>query len=164
MREFAERYLGLPYREDEDRWWDLPSDGPWWSARASKRHVSVPYVPLNITAGRDCVVRYLAEQGLDYGWARDIPGALMEGVRRFVVGEEPLLGAANGIHWEEVWSADLDEQVLELNAGEDPLAYVNSSGWLMWLTPTLVDSGSETGEEGRRLAEAAVRRRYWVTP
>jgi len=157
LREFAEGYLGLPDREDEDRWWALPFDGPWWSARASKRHVSIPFVPLSITAGRDCVVRYLAEQGLDYGWARDIPGALVEGVRRFVAGEEPLLGVLpGGLRWTRMTSGDSHWCV-----GGTSYAIVGDGGW--WANPALTRGGPETGAKGKALAEAAVRARYWLT-
>jgi len=159
LREFAEGYLGLPDREDEDRWWALPFDGPWWSARASKRHVSIPFVPLSITAGRDCVVRYLAERGLDYGWARDIPGALVEGVRRFVAGEEPLLGVRSRLRWGRLRDGWCLYAVA--GQGEAQVASAYPYGWVTNYPPS--QRGPETGDEGKALAEAVIRRRYWVT-
>lgn len=105
-------------------------------------------------AGRDCVVRYLAEQGLDYSWARDIPGALVEGVRRFVAGDsQPLLGVVpyvwSGRH---LWTKGLF------------ICFANDRGWELSFDGRVGAYGPETGEEGKALAEAAVRQRYWVTP
>jgi hypothetical protein len=134
--------------------------------------VSIPFVPLSITAGRDCVVRYLAEQGLDYGWAREIPGALMEGVRRFVAGEEPLIGSISGpLVWRKdlVWKEDGYGLWRLSSAGEwiglalsGPASSGVAPGWDVWPGQGR-EQGPETGDEGKALAEAVIRRRYWVT-
>ena len=115
-------------------------------------------------AARDVTVRWFSEQGLDYAWARDIPGALVEGVRRAAEGPDaagyhPLIGAKSGpLVWTEV-----DEQGWSFldDAAGSACAHVNEAGWKAYLD-TLI-RGPETGEEGKRLAEAAVRARYWVT-
>lgn len=106
-------------------------------------------------AGRDCVVRWLAEQGLDYLWAREIPGALVEAVRRCVAGEPPLLGTLPvGLFWH--YRAHQIEWVTLGN--RETVASVSRNGWRV----ISGEQGPEIGDEGRSLAEAAVRTRYWI--
>jgi len=97
----------------------------------------------------DCVVRYLAENGLDYGWARDIPGALVQAVqllgRRTMRSNPPLIQGAHGY-----WVSNV-------------CATVRPTGWLVTFPNRIPCAhGKESGEEGRAAVVAAVKTRYWV--
>jgi hypothetical protein len=113
LKAFAEHYLALPEHEDDDRWWHLPSGSPFWVPSTGPLRAMVPGIPVRTRLGRDLLMRWLAEgeqcctrppgctecdgngyirKPHDVGWARDIPEALAENVRRVARGEEPLRG------------------------------------------------------------------------